>query len=328
VCLTVLACVSVGSGTALAVVPSPGGAPAPAQDVRQFACPPDRVQDAGFTDTASSPFRLEIDCLAGYRITSGVAAGSFGPDQLVSRGQMAQFVARVAIDHAGLRLDPADAGFTDLGALSPGARDAVNGLANAGIVSGRTATTFDPAGPVQRDQMATFLARLQEQVGTAFLPGEDVFTDDDGNGHEDNIDRLSHVGIVTGTGERSYSPAGQVTRQQMSAFLMRYIADRIDAGELRSAYPAAPAARVELGAETVITGTASGKTPVRLSAPATLAEPGHQEAGGVRIDGDGTVRRLRPGRGRHRPEPRHDQRRSRRQRSRGADRVHREPQSS
>jgi hypothetical protein len=113
-----------------------------------------------------------------------------------------------------------------------------------------------------------------------------VFTDDNGNAHEDSIDRLATIGIVTGTGGRSYSPGGHVSRQQMSAFLMRYLADRIDSSEIRTVYPAATPARVTLGAENTITGSASGKTPVRLDQPARLASL-YSGADSVQITGDG-----------------------------------------
>lgn len=262
-----LACLTIIPGTAFAAtVP-------PAQDVRQFACPPAQVRDAGFTDVAGSQFELEINCLAGYGITTGVTSTSYAPGQQVLRGQMAQFIARLATEHAGLQLDTRDVGFTDVAGLSKGARDAINGLANAGIVNGTTPTTYGPAGQVQRGQMASFLARLQEKVGAPFREGQDFFTDDDGSTHEANINRIAAAGVVNGTGDGAYSPGSTVTRQQMSAFLMRYVADRVQTGEVRTIYAAAQSARTSLGAETVITSSASGKVPVRLDQPATFNVP-------------------------------------------------------
>jgi hypothetical protein len=279
--LAVLACLTVGSGTALAAtVP-------PAQDVRQFACPPAQVQDAGFIDVAGSPFTLEINCLAGYGITSGVTPSSYAPGREVLRVQMAQFIARLATEHAGLQLDTRDAGFTDIAGLSPSARDAINGLANAGIVNGLTPTTYGPAGQVKRDQMASFLARLQEQLGDGFRAGEDFFADDQANTHEDNINRIAAAGIVNGTGERTYSPGNPVTRQQMAAFVMRYVADRIQTGDVRSIYAPADTTRTALAGATTITGSASGKVPVRLEQPATFTVPRGGQPGSVQVTGEG-----------------------------------------
>ncbi len=76
--------------------------PPPLQDIREFACPPGQVPDAGFTDTEGNTFEFEIDCLAAYEITTGRTATTYAPGEEVSRVQMAQFIARVATDVAGL----------------------------------------------------------------------------------------------------------------------------------------------------------------------------------------------------------------------------------
>ncbi len=208
----------------------------PTQDPREFACPPGQVPDAGFSDIAESVFQLEVNCLVGYGISSGVTADRYDPHGVVTRVQMAQFIARVATGVAGLTLDARDAGFTDLDGLSSEAKSSINGLANAGIVAGTTATTYAPQDGVKREQLATFLVRLQEKVGAAFAQGEDYFTDDSDSVHEANINRLAGAGIVTGTGGGGYAPRGSVTRQQMSGFLMRYVEDRVKAGDLEGRY--------------------------------------------------------------------------------------------
>jgi hypothetical protein len=205
--------------------------PPPLQDIREFACPPGQVPDAGFTDTQGNTFEFEIDCLAAYGITTGVTATTYQPGEEVRRSQMALFIARLATDVAGLTLDARDAGFTDIGDLNQDTRDAINGLANAGIVSGTTATTFSPLDDVRREQMATFIAQLQENVGEVFPIADDFFDDDSESVHQDNINRLATAGIVAGTGGGGYTPRGLVTRQQMSGFLMRYVEDRVEAGD-------------------------------------------------------------------------------------------------
>ena len=262
---------------------------APTQDVRQFACPPSEVRSAGFEDTASSPFALEIDCLAAYGVTTGVTPDRYGPTQVVRRGQMAQFLARLATEQRGIALDTSDAGFTDLGGLSQGARDAINGLANAGVLKGRSATAFEPAGPVQRDQLAAFLVGLQAHLGAPFAPADDAFADDDTSVHQDSINRIAGAGIVTGVGDGAYVPARQVDRQQMAAFLMRYVADRIDAGEMTSQYAPGDVAAVPLAGRTVLSGSATGKVAVRLDTPATFTVPGHDLPGSVQVSGPGRL---------------------------------------
>ncbi len=210
--------------------------PPPLQDIREFACPPGQVPDAGFTDTEGNTFEFEIDCLAAYEITTGRTATTYAPGEEVSRVQMAQFIARVATDVAGLELDTRDAGFTDIGELSRVERDAINGLTNAGIVSGTSPTTYSPRDDVRREQMATFIAQLQDFVGEAFPIADDFFTDDSESVHQDNINRLATAGIVAGDGNGGYNPRGSVTRQQMSGFLMRYIEDRVEDGDFEGMF--------------------------------------------------------------------------------------------
>lgn len=234
--LAVLAAVAVAAPLALAgtAVAAPD---ITLRDVREFACPPGQVPSRGFTDTAGTLFALEIDCIAGYGVTLGTGGGTaFDPNGTVTRAQMAVFLSRVA-GYAELRLDTDDAGFDDLVGLSEEASDAINAMANLDVAQGRTATVFDPAGPVQRDQMASFIVRLQEQVGAGFTVTDDFFTDDADNRHEQNIDLLAAAGVVQGTSEGTYSPGRSVTRQQMAAFLARYLDGRVEFGEVDREYP-------------------------------------------------------------------------------------------
>lgn len=223
--------------------PAAGAAAVDLRDVRAFACPPDRVPSAGFQDVQGN--RLEIDCLAAYGITSGTGPGRYDPRGLVTRAQMALFVANTAA-YAGVALDPRDAGFTDVAGLPPRFRDAVNGLANAGIVRGTSPTTFSPADSVTRGQMATFLTGLQARLRPAYPASRaDYFDDDGGTTHEARINQLAEAGVVQGTAAATYSSNGFVIRQQMAAFLMRYLDGQIEAGTVRGKYEPRRYARMD-----------------------------------------------------------------------------------
>jgi S-layer homology domain len=77
---------------------------------------------------------------------------------------------------------------------------------------------FCPEDDVTRAQMASFLARALD------LPkaSQDYFNDDDGNTHEDNINRLAAAGITQGcTTSTTYCPDDNVSRAQMASFLAR-----------------------------------------------------------------------------------------------------------
>ena len=76
---------------------------------------------------------------------------------------------------------------------------------------------YCPADGVRRDQMAAFLARAFD------LPraSDDFFTDDEGNTHEDSINRVAAAQISLGLGDGTYDPSSIVTREQMASFLAR-----------------------------------------------------------------------------------------------------------
>jgi hypothetical protein len=69
-----------------------------------------------------------------------------------------------------------------------------------GIAAGRNETSFAPASLLRRDQLASFLARTVDAAGIP-LPDtdQDFFADDDGNVHEDAINRLAAAGLVPTT---------------------------------------------------------------------------------------------------------------------------------
>ena len=105
-----------------------------------------------FTDDSNSIFENDINAIAEAGITTGYADGTFGPNDPVSRGQMATFLTRA------LHLPPGpEPAFADV-ARSAHA-DAIAAVAAAGIASGYTDGTFRPRAPVTRAQMATFFVR-------------------------------------------------------------------------------------------------------------------------------------------------------------------------
>jgi CSLREA domain-containing protein len=167
-----------------------------------------------FTDIASSPFKAEIEWLYANKITTGCATTLYCPSGSVTREQMASFLVRM------FKLPATGTDFFTDDETSQHEPD-INRLRAAGITLGCTATTYCPLALVLRDQMATFLARAAELTVGA---GRDYFGDDDGNDHEPNIDLNAAAGITTGCGSFVYCPSGNVTREQMAAFLRRVIA--------------------------------------------------------------------------------------------------------
>jgi hypothetical protein len=89
------------------------------------------------------------------------------------------------------------------------------------IARGTTETTYTPRRPVKRGEMASFLARLIESAGATFPAAPDVFTDDNGNTHEESINKLASVGIALGVAPGIFRPDAYVSRDQMASLLAR-----------------------------------------------------------------------------------------------------------
>ena len=229
VLVTVAVALAAGLGPAWAAEAVPG-----ARDTSAFACPPQQVPDAGFVDTNGDTFERDIDCLAWYKITTGGPGGrpanQYGPGLPVSREQMASFLLR-SLDHLDPGLVPAYDGqnrFTDVSGESDHVGP-INRLADVGIVrggaGGTPATTYSPGLPVQRDQMASFIARTISFVfeTSVCVNVRNYFDDDNGNPHEPCINGLADMGIVAGTSFGTYTHRASIVRGQMSAFIMRAI---------------------------------------------------------------------------------------------------------
>ena len=209
------------------------------------------VPDAGFPDV-SGQFENEINCFAAYGFTAGKADGTYDPSGTVRRWQMALFIYRLAVAADGQLAavdlpDPSDQGFTDISDVDAEAQDAINVLAEIGVVEGKNATTYDPFENIRRDQMASFINRLQgyiqEQLGgdaSGFAQANGVFPDvPASNVHKDNIDALYNVGIVQGFVDGTYGPRKPVTRQQMPLYILRHFEVNVNNGVLTSAFPPA-----------------------------------------------------------------------------------------
>jgi len=123
--------------------------------------------DAGFTDVSelSPDMQRAINQIAELGITDGVAPDRYGPEQPVTRWQMALFLTRLWSD-AGLALPVArTATFLDITSLPPDVQLAINELASLGITSGTGPGIYDPSGLVTRGQMAAFIARMMSGLG-------------------------------------------------------------------------------------------------------------------------------------------------------------------
>jgi VCBS repeat-containing protein len=128
--------------------------------------PPDR-----FTDDNGNVHEHDIDALAALGIVQGFSDGGYHPNAVVTRAQMATFLVRAYEYRASSPLTAGPDAFTDDQGNVHEAN--INKAAAAGFTGGTGSGAYNPDGPVLRDQMASFLARvldLMVEQGFASTP--------------------------------------------------------------------------------------------------------------------------------------------------------------
>ncbi len=123
------------------------------------ALPPCDSSPTPFGDIAGSFAAVDVACIYHLEITSGLPGGLlYGPAGLVTREQMASFLARLWMKAGGL-CDSSPTPFGDI-AGSFAAVD-VACIYNLGVTSGLPGgLLYGPSDSVTREQMAAFLARM------------------------------------------------------------------------------------------------------------------------------------------------------------------------
>ncbi|MEM9200634.1 MAG: S-layer homology domain-containing protein [Actinomycetota bacterium] len=120
------------------------------------SCP---VSGPTFEDLPSWSFAYaEASCVAAIGVTSGTTPTTYDPNGKVTREQMAAFLSRLW-RALGLTCPTGEMPFNDVSATSFARNDIVC-IAELGITTGTTPTTYAPSDSVSRAQMAAFLDRL------------------------------------------------------------------------------------------------------------------------------------------------------------------------
>jgi chitodextrinase len=211
-------------GTALSIQVTTGPPP-PVIEVRPPTCdeattvPPFRDVPASYTHAEA------IACSAGLGLVLG-RDGAFVPNGTLTRAQLASILLR-ALEASNVTLTTRASGFTDIRGSTH--EDAIRKLAAAGVIQGKSATTFDPNGPVTRGQLVTLLDRASARFMAAY---PDVsgprFQDTRGSTHAAAIDRLNAAGIANGYGGGRFGPNDSVQRGQAASFVTRWLEDQAE----------------------------------------------------------------------------------------------------
>lgn len=194
------------------------------------ACPPGTVPSAAFADTRGNTHREAIDCGAWYGITHGTGDGRYSPRRELDRGQMATFLANVVERTDATLPEPSDQGFTDIAGSTHA--DAINQLAEVGIVEGTSTSTYEPTAPVTRGLMASALVRAYTFASSERLAAQrDWFSDDNGRPDETAINQAAGAGLVSGMSATQYAPDQIVRRDQLASYLARTLSRLVERGD-------------------------------------------------------------------------------------------------
>ena len=129
---------------------------------------PEAPGAAGFTDVAAGAWYADaVNWAAARGIVKGYDTGAFGPEDSVTREQLAAILYRYA---QAKGYDTTQGGmavreFSDSASISDWAQTAMSWAVNAQVLSGKGNGVLDPQGTATRAEVAQMLMNFGEHVG-------------------------------------------------------------------------------------------------------------------------------------------------------------------
>ena len=165
-----------------------------------------------FTDIKGHMFEKEIRALAKAGLVSGYGDAKYGPDDVLTREQMAQ-----VLTNAFKFKSTKTTSFTDIDKNS-WALKAISALEENGVTIGTGGKMYSPYAHVTRGQVARMIYMYVKPVD-ADASFKNPFTDIKGHLFEKEIRALAKAGLVNGFGDGKYGPDDILTREQMAQVL-------------------------------------------------------------------------------------------------------------
>ncbi len=175
--------------------------------------------DEQFSDVKTTDwFYQDVMEAAANGIVYGIGNGLFNPYGSVTRGQFAQFMARVD----GYNVDDyiEKTPFSDVKAGTEQSA-AIAYCAEQGYIVGKGDTTFAPNETITREQMAIIIAKalnLDVVTDPASTFADDADISSWAKGY---VYACSTAGVLSGTGNNKYSPKSVTSRAEAAAVAMR-----------------------------------------------------------------------------------------------------------
>ncbi|MBQ7976351.1 MAG: S-layer homology domain-containing protein [Clostridia bacterium] len=199
-------------------IPTPTVTPEPTEPAE-----PQTPAEPVFNDIESVEWAKEaIEYLAEKEILSGVGAGRFEPNRYMTREELVKMLD----NFFGYSKDETDSDFADAD-KDAWYYGAISGAANKGVVTGYEDNTFGIGKNITREDAAVILLRAfgSDSFGEAAEP---EFSDNDNISDyaKEAVGILSNSGIISGMGDGSFMPKGNLTRAQAAKMfygLLQYV---------------------------------------------------------------------------------------------------------
>ncbi|MNC49180.1 Endoglucanase precursor [compost metagenome] len=124
--------------------------------------------NATFSDVKSSDwYAKDVAAASKAGLILGVGKGKFAPTQKVTRQELAVILDR-ALKLTGTELkaaNPSFTAYTDSAKVAPYAKDSLQSLSQAGVISSDVGTAFNPTAPATRETAAAALFTLLSKIG-------------------------------------------------------------------------------------------------------------------------------------------------------------------
>ena len=197
----------------------PGGPTCPGYAFRDMPAPTDWSHEG-----------LDYCIYHGY--IAGTSASTVAPNGVCTRAQLVSILYRIQGEPttvAGYELAKLRAPFDDV-PRGQWYTDAIWWAKLTGVVSGTSATTFDPSGEITREQLAVILYNYTKQFAPGSLTEAGSLAGFPDAGSVSSWARTEMAwavgnGLISGTGSGGVaylSPQGSATRAQVAAILMRF----------------------------------------------------------------------------------------------------------
>ena len=179
---------------------------------------------SGFADMKTHWATDYVERAAALGLFKGYPDGKFYPDASVTRAQFVTVLYRMAGSPAVKDKTP----FRDISGQSEEFRTAIAWAYGKSLISGRTAKTFDPDAAVTRQEAMKILFQYaggksgMEKMFTAAY--DEAFTDSGSVAPwaKDAVYWAYYNGLITGTTDKTLTPAGSASRGQLAKILVIY----------------------------------------------------------------------------------------------------------